>query len=63
MDFRRIGWIKIALAVGLAIGGSLTAGAQGRRGSSGTLHTRSGRQRSEGRALQLDVEHGHAEGP
>ena len=28
-----------------------------------TLYTRSGRQRPEGRALQLDVEHGYAEGP
>ena len=32
MNFRRIGWIKIALAVGLALSGSLMAGAQGRGG-------------------------------
>ena len=34
MNLQRIGWIRVALAVGLAIGGPLTAGAQGpRRGS------------------------------
>src|SRR5881296_478813 len=32
MDFRRIGWIRIALAVGLALSGPLTASAQGPRG-------------------------------
>src|SRR4051812_46452340 len=30
MNFQRIGWIKLALAAGLALGGSLTASAQGR---------------------------------
>ena len=34
MNFQRIGWIKVALAVGLAIGGSLTASAQGPAGGS-----------------------------
>src|SRR5713226_1078300 len=32
MDVRRIGWITVALAVGLALSGPLTAGAQGPRG-------------------------------
>jgi hypothetical protein len=32
MDFRRISWIRVALAVGLALSGSLTASAQGPRG-------------------------------
>ena len=32
MDFRRIGWIRVALAVGLALSGPLMASAQGPRG-------------------------------
>src|ERR1700687_2700199 len=32
MDFRGIAWIRAALAVGLALSGPLTAGAQGPRG-------------------------------
>src|SRR5215831_7792528 len=32
MDFQRISWIKVALAVGLALSGPLTASAQGPRG-------------------------------
>src|SRR3990167_1087093 len=30
MNFRRIGWIKVALAAGLALGGASTVSAQGR---------------------------------
>ena len=39
MDFRRIGWISVALAVGLALSGSLTASAQGQRGGNAEPYT------------------------
>ena len=41
----------------------LGAESESRRRDCRALHTAKGRQRSEGRALQLDVGHGHAQGP